>query len=96
VALHRIFAHLLSMRAARGPAFDPVAYVDGLENPTENFGNICGWLVQHGYDDTDIRAVLGGNIYRALQSIWVLRAIWVLPAHLEGQDRFNQARGGEQ
>jgi membrane dipeptidase len=90
VALHRIFAHLLSMRAARGPAFDPVAYVDGLENPTENFGNICGWLVQHGYDDTDIRAVLGGNIYRALQSIWVL------PAHLEGQDRFNQARGGEQ
>jgi microsomal dipeptidase-like Zn-dependent dipeptidase len=56
---------------ARGPSFDPVAYVDGLENPTENFANICGWLVQHGYDDADIRAVLGGNIYRALQSIWV-------------------------
>jgi membrane dipeptidase len=72
VALHRIFAHLLSMSAARGPAFDPVAYVDGLENPTENFANICGWLVQHGYDDADIRAVLGGNIYRTLQSIWVL------------------------
>jgi membrane dipeptidase len=72
VALHRIFAHLLSLSAARGPAFDPVAYVDGLENPTENFANICGWLVQHGYNDTDIRAVLGGNIYRALQSIWVL------------------------
>jgi membrane dipeptidase len=81
VALHRIFAHLLSMRAARGPAFDPVAYVDGLENPTENFGNICGWLVQHGYDDTDIRAVLGGNIYRTLQSIWVLPAL--LPASVE-------------
>jgi len=72
VALHRIFAHLLSISAARGPSFDPVAYVDGLENPTENFANICGWLVQHGYDDTDIRTVLGGNIYRALQSIWVL------------------------
>jgi membrane dipeptidase len=72
VALHRIFAHLLSISAARGPSFDPVAYVDGLENPTENFGNICGWLVEHGYDDADIRAVLGGNIYRALQSIWVL------------------------
>jgi hypothetical protein len=72
VALHRIFAHLLSISAAQGPSFDPVAYVDGLENPTENFANICGWLVQHGYRDTDIRAVLGGNIYRALQSIWVL------------------------
>jgi membrane dipeptidase len=71
VALHRVFAHLLSIGAARGPAFDPVEYVDGLENPTENFGNICGWLVQHGYSDEDIRAVLGGNIYRALQSIWI-------------------------
>jgi hypothetical protein len=80
VALHRIFAHLLSMRAARGPAFDPVAYVDGLENPTENFGNICAWLVQHGYVDDDIRAVLGGNIYRALQSIWVL---WPLEGQLD-------------
>jgi membrane dipeptidase len=71
VALHRIFAHLLSLSAFRGPAFDPVAYVDGLENPTENFANICGWLVQHGFSDDEIRAVLGGNIYRALQSIWV-------------------------
>ncbi|HEY6294151.1 MAG TPA: membrane dipeptidase, partial [Streptosporangiaceae bacterium] len=87
VALHRIFAHLLSISAARGPAFDPVAYVDGLENPTENFANICGWLVQHGYDDTEIRAVLGGNIYRALQSIWVLP---------KSQGRLDQPRGGEQ
>jgi hypothetical protein len=45
--------------------------VDGLENPTECFGNICGWLVRHGYADDEIRAVLGGNIYRVLQSIWV-------------------------
>jgi membrane dipeptidase len=72
VALHRIFAHLLGIaQVTRGPAFDPVAYVDGLENPTENFGNICGWLVQHGFGDDDIRAVIGGNIYRALRSIWV-------------------------
>jgi membrane dipeptidase len=70
VALHRIFAHLLSLSATRGPAFDPVGYVDGLENPTENFPNICGWLVKHGYCDDDIKAVLGGNIYRALQAIW--------------------------
>jgi membrane dipeptidase len=71
VMLHKIFARLLSLGAFRGPDFDPVAYVDGLENPTENFGNIIGWLVQHGYDDDAIRAVAGGNIYRALQAIWV-------------------------
>ncbi len=71
VALHTTFAHLLSLPATRGPSFDPVDYVDGLENPTENFANICDWLVQNGYSDDDIRAVLGGNIYRVLQQIWV-------------------------
>jgi len=71
VALHRIFAGMLSIGAFRGPSFDPVEYVDGLENPTENFGNICGWLVQHGYTDAEIAAVLGGNIRRALQSAWI-------------------------
>jgi membrane dipeptidase len=71
VMLHKIFSRLLSLGAFRGPAFDPVAYVDGLENPTENFGNITGWLVSHGYHDDAIRAVVGGNIYRALQAIWV-------------------------
>jgi membrane dipeptidase len=72
VALHRIFAGMLGIGAAtRGPAFERVAYVDGLENPTENFPNICGWLVGHGFDDDTVRAVLGGNIYRALRSIWV-------------------------
>jgi membrane dipeptidase len=55
----------------RGPSFDPVAYVDGLENPTENFANICAWLVQNDYSDDEIRAVLGGNIYRVLKQIWV-------------------------
>ena len=72
VQLHRVFGHLLGLaHATRGPAFDPVAYVDGLENPTENFANICDWLVQHGFDDEAIRAVIGGNVYRALQSVWV-------------------------
>jgi membrane dipeptidase len=72
VGLHRVFGHLLGIgRATSGPAFERVEYVDGLENPTENFANICGWLVSHGYDDDQIRAVLGGNIYRALGSIWV-------------------------
>jgi membrane dipeptidase len=72
VQLHRIFAHLLGIaRVNRGPAYEPVPYVDGLENPTENFANICGWLVRHGFDDDAIRAVIGGNIYRALRSIWI-------------------------
>jgi membrane dipeptidase len=77
VALHRIFAHLLSLASTRqhgataGPAFERVEYVDGLENPTENFGNICGWLVRRGYDDDTIRAVIGGNVRRALESIWI-------------------------
>ncbi len=49
VGLHRVFAHLLGLgRPPRGPSFEPVEYVDGLENPTENFANICDWLVRHG------------------------------------------------
>ncbi len=71
VQLHQVFAHLLSLAAMRGPDFDPVSYVDGLENPTENFANICGWLVRRGYGDDAIRAVLGDNVYRVLQSIWL-------------------------
>jgi membrane dipeptidase len=72
VQLHRVFADLLGLgRATSGPDFERVAYVDGLENPTENFANICGWLVQHGFDDDAIRAVLGGNIYRALRAVWI-------------------------
>jgi hypothetical protein len=65
VQLHQTFAHLLSLDAARGPGFEPVAYIDGMENPTGNFANICGRLVRHGFDDEAIRAVIGGNIYRA-------------------------------
>jgi membrane dipeptidase len=71
VGLHRTFAHLLSLAAMGGPAYEPVEYVDGLENPTENFANICDWLVEHGFSDTEITQVLGGNIYRALRQIWV-------------------------
>jgi membrane dipeptidase len=72
VGLHTVFGHLLKFGAAAsgGPSFEKVDYVDGLENPTENFGNICGWLVQHGFSDSEIAAVLGGNILRALDRIW--------------------------
>jgi membrane dipeptidase len=72
VGLHRVFARLLGLgeRAAAGPAFERVPYVAGLESPTENFTNIVGWLVKHGYSDDEIRAVVGGNIIRALREIW--------------------------
>ena len=70
VGLHTVFSHLLSGATSNAPNFEKVAYVDGLENPTENFENICGWLVQHGYSDADIVAVLGANIMRALRDIW--------------------------
>ena len=36
--------------------------------------NICGWLVRNGFDDDSVRAVIGGNIYRALQDIWITPA----------------------
>ena len=71
VALHRTFAHLLNLSRMGGPPYEPVEYVDGLENPTENFANICDWLVARGLSDPEIKAVLGGNIRRALTETWV-------------------------
>jgi membrane dipeptidase len=73
VGLHTVFADLLKVGAAApgAPVFEPVEYVDGLENPTENFANIAAWLVAEGFSDDEIAAVLGGNILRALEKIWV-------------------------
>ena len=45
-------------------------FVDGVENPSEEFPNIVRWLVGHGYSDTDIEKVLGGNIMRVLREVW--------------------------
>ena len=50
--------------------WERVTHVDGLENPSENFRNITGWLVEHGYSDSEIKAVLGGNILRLLNEVW--------------------------
>jgi membrane dipeptidase len=71
VALHTVFGHLLNIAAMGGPSYEKVEYVDGLENPTENFENICGALVQQGFSDEEIEAVLGGNIIRALEETWI-------------------------
>ena len=61
---------LSSMLDPGDEPFESVAHVDGLENPTENFRNITRWLVQHGYSDSEIAAVLGGNILRVLEEAW--------------------------
>jgi membrane dipeptidase len=72
VGLHIEFADNLALSAQTeaGPKFDRVPYVNGVENPAENFYNIIGWLVKHGYSDEDIKAVTGGNVMRVLREIW--------------------------
>ncbi|MQA81346.1 MAG: diguanylate cyclase [Streptosporangiales bacterium] len=71
VATHDTFAgHFGVHQAHSGPTYEKVPYVAGLENPTENFFNIVGWLVKHGYSDEDINKVTGGNIMRVLEEIW--------------------------
>jgi len=71
VALHGVFARMLDIGAATaGPPFEPVAYVEGLENPTECFPNLCAALVRRNWSDEDIQLVLGGNILRVLGEVW--------------------------
>lgn len=50
--------------------FPRVDYVEGIESPAENFWNIAGWLVSHGYSDDEIRKVIGGNVLDVLDRIW--------------------------
>jgi membrane dipeptidase len=71
VGLHTVFANLLGSATSGAPPHERVPYVDGLENPTENFANITGWLVQHGWSDDDVRLVLGENVLRALRDTWL-------------------------
>jgi membrane dipeptidase len=71
VALHHAFARQLSIKSAHGTAeFEEVEFVDGVENPAEEFPNIVRWLVKHNYSDDDVRKVLGENIMRVLKEAW--------------------------
>lgn len=70
VGLHTTFAALLGHSVTAGPEHPQVEYVDGLENPSENFHNIAAWLVRDGLSDGEIVDVLGGNVLRALAAIW--------------------------
>lgn len=72
VGLHHAFAQQLSLSAIRdsGPAYTPVPYVDGMENPGEAMRNAVRWLVKHGYTDADIAKLAGGNALRVLRETW--------------------------
>ena len=71
VGLHDSFTGHLSLKQAQGQVPYPrVRYVAGMENPSENFINITGWLVKHGYSDDEIRMAIGSNVLAALKEIW--------------------------
>jgi len=71
VALHHAFVRQLSIKSAHGTVdFEEVEFVDGVENPAEEFPNIVRWLVKHNYSDDDIRKVLGENVMRVLKEVW--------------------------
>ena len=75
VGWHHAFAAHLSIDESHsatepGPSYEEVAFVDGIENPAEEFGNITRWLVVHGYSDTDIQKAIGGNMLRVMRGVW--------------------------
>lgn len=72
VGWHHAFARELSIDEPDGPPeppYEEVPYVDGIENPAEELGNITRWLVGHGYSDADIAKVIGGNALRVMQAV---------------------------
>lgn len=72
VGLHDAFSSNLSIGQAHGHVdYEKQPYVDGIENPAEEFYNIIGWLVKNGYSDDEIRKVVGGNTMRVLEEVWV-------------------------
>ena len=72
VGLHHAYAAHLSTKGTQGvKPFQEVEYVKGIENPTEASKNIIRWLVKNDYSDEDIEKVLGGNIIRVLNEVWV-------------------------
>jgi membrane dipeptidase len=72
VGLHHALREALSLGASKGTTpYPEVPYVDGIENPAEAFPNIVRWLVTRGYGDEDIAKVIGGNIMRVLDEVWV-------------------------
>ena len=45
-------------------------YVRGMENPTECLQNVCRWMIKHGYSDTEIQKIIGGNGLPLIKEVW--------------------------
>jgi hypothetical protein len=58
VGLHVLYAGNLD--TGEVGEYEPVEYVEGMENPSE-FPNVIRWLVGHGYTDEQIAKVVGGT-----------------------------------
>jgi membrane dipeptidase len=72
VGLHEVFYNAMSLQAAEASgSHERVDYVDGMENPAECFYNIVSWLVAHDYSDVEIEQVVGGNVLRVLEQVWI-------------------------
>jgi membrane dipeptidase len=71
VGEHRYYAQQLSLHASQSQQkFEPVEFVDGIENAAEAFPNIVRWMIKHGYSDGDIGKAIGGNVLRVLKEAW--------------------------
>ena len=58
-----------------GMKMDPVeltklGYVKGVDNPTECTQNVARWMVHHGYSDSEIVKIVGGNAMSLLRKVW--------------------------
>ncbi len=75
VGLHHTYAAALSIKESKGAGkpgqeYEEVAYVEGLENPTEGSFNIVRWLVKNRHSDEEIEKVMGGNALRVMADAW--------------------------
>jgi membrane dipeptidase len=48
-----------------------VGFVDGVENPSENFVNVAVYLRRRNWSDDEVKKILGGNARRVLQEVFV-------------------------
>lgn len=60
----------ITVDSETGEAPKRVAYVKGLENPTEGYCNVIRWMVRHGYSDAEIAKVAGKNVLRVVEEVW--------------------------
>jgi len=52
-------------------ALKSLGYVRGMENPTDSIQNIVRWMVKHGYSDSEVSKVIGGNALRLFKEAWL-------------------------